>query len=66
MKEYIQKFIENEDFTSEEEYFEEVEKDKDAVISYLNWRLNGGKSKNEILPNGYKDAVEEALGDLQK
>ena len=64
MKNYIQKFIENEDFASEEEYFEEVKKDKNAVMDYLKWRVNGGKSDNEILPNGYRQAAKEALDDL--
>lgn len=65
-EECLKKLVENEDFESEKEFEEEVKKNRGEVIKHLEWRLNGGKSLNESLPEGYLEAVKNILRNLYK
>ena len=64
-EECLKKLVENEDFESEKE-FEEVRKNREEVIEYLEWRLSGGKSLNESFPEGYLEAVKNIIRNLYK
>lgn len=65
-EEYLKKLVENEDFESEKEFEEEVRKNREEVIEYLEWCLSGGKSLNESFPDGYLEAVKNILRNLYK
>ena len=62
-KELINYLIENEDVYSIDEFEQEAKDNKPKIIEYLEWRLNGGKFKNEVIKNEqeYTEACRNLL-----
>ena len=62
-KELINYLIENEDVYSIDEFEQEAKDNKPQIIEYLEWRLNGGKFKNEVIKNEqeYTEACRNLL-----
>ena len=45
--------IKNKDFLSMEEFQNSIKEQKDVVINFLEWRINGGSFKNELISDEY-------------
>lgn len=64
----VENLVENFDFSSYEEFKNELKRDKKEVVKYLEWRVNGGKQRTngyiEKLPDGYVDACKQILTEL--
>lgn len=62
-KELINYLIKNEDVYSIDEFEQEAKDNKPQIIEYLEWRLNGGKFKNEVIKNEqeYTEACRNLL-----
>lgn len=58
---YAQYLVKNEDFTSCEQFNEELASDKAKVIDWVRWRALGGTMFNEKPPIGYEEACREIL-----
>lgn len=61
MDKYIKVLVENEDFTSIDEFKECLRNQKAEVLIYLQWRADNGTCKDEVLPVGYVNAVKNLL-----
>ena len=62
----LDKLVDNFDIANREELIEWLHDDKENFINELNWRIAGGTMKNELLPNGYREACKEILKAIEK
>ena len=65
MSEAIKKLIRNYDFESETEFYECLEENQNEVINHLEWRVAGGKTKDENIGNDYIEACKFILSEIK-
>lgn len=61
LKIYVTELIKNEDFISFEEFMEELQKDREAVIEYLKLRVNGFVGYHEYITTNYVNTCKMIL-----
>lgn len=58
---FVPELIKNEDFSSYDEFLEELRSNRNSVIVWLESRLRGEHFKNEILSDNYINACKKIL-----
>lgn len=62
----VPELIKNEDFSSYDDFLEELRSNRNSVIDWLESRLRGEHFKNEILTNDYLKACKKILEILKE
>ena len=59
--------VKNEDFKSENEFYEMLNTNKKEIINDLKWRISGGKMKGEVIKNHneYIEQCKKLLEELE-
>ncbi|MDE7432735.1 MAG: hypothetical protein K2N34_12595 [Lachnospiraceae bacterium] len=59
--------VKNEDFKSENEFYEMLNTNKKEIIDDLKWRISGGKMKGEVIKNHneYIEQCKKLLEELE-
>ena len=65
MKKAIEKLVENFDFESEADFFQNLKEDRKGVIDHLKWRSCGGHMKGESISADYVKACKLLLLNLE-
>lgn len=63
---YVPELIKNEDFSSYDEFLEELRSNRTGVVDWLKSRLRGEHFKNEVLTDNYINACKKILEILKE